>query len=90
MVVTFLPIVVKKHLFGNVYLLDVYQTIYQSLNCLDRRRLNKQLLEAKEIYDGLISGTSWGRHPAAKMWSSYTELLAHYHNICRDILLQLN
>jgi hypothetical protein len=48
---------------------------------LDWRRLGKQRVEAKQIYD-VVTGvkTGWRNHPACKMWMGYPDALAIYCN----------
>jgi len=57
----------------------------KTVKCLDFRRLCKQRVEAMQIYN-IISGKSkkngWKNHPAVKMWISYENALALYHNAC--------
>jgi len=74
MVVTFLP----------------YPDIERSLRTLDKRRLGKQRLEAKQIIGALegegfregIRGEfrGWVNHPATKMWEGCLPLLKKYYN----------
>lgn len=67
MVVTFLP----------------YADIDKSLRTLDKRRLAKQRVEAKQILDivcGLSEKQGWKNHPATKMWVGHGALLKHYYN----------
>jgi len=45
---------------------------------LDRQRLGKQRLEAKQIMLALEGHTRWTNHPAVKMWRGYSEALALY------------
>jgi hypothetical protein len=45
-----------------------------SARVLDNKRLNKQLLEGRQIYNILASGKrtgAWVNHPAVKMWRNY-------------------
>jgi len=54
--------------------------------CLDRKRLNKQILEADTLID-LIEGHKdnfWKNHPAYKMWKDYPHNLEFY----RDTMLK--
>ncbi len=64
-----------------------YPDFKKSAACLDNRRLNKQILEAKTIYD-IITGNStskaWIHHPAVLMWKGYQDALALYYNACLD------
>lgn len=70
MVVTFLP----------------FDDIERSLRTLDKRRLGKQRVEAKQILKALRGETKgWVNHPAAKMWVGYITLLKHYYNECLRI-----
>lgn len=58
---------------------------------LDKKRLGKQRLEAKQIinllerYDetGELSG-GFSNHPATRMWLGYTDALKVYFNLCVD------
>lgn len=47
--------------------------------CLDKRRLNKQILEGCQIID-VIEGrkTSWKNHPVVKMYTPYVDWLKVY------------
>ena len=62
-----------------------YPDFKKSAECLDDRRLNKQIIEAKIIYNiikenRIIGG--WINHPATKMWRGHDEALALYFNEC--------
>jgi hypothetical protein len=56
--------------------------------CLDKRRLGKQRVEAKQIIDALTKGSGgWINHPATKMWEGYTDALKDYFNImCQEFI----
>lgn len=59
-----------------------YPTFEKSLRCLDRLRLGKQRVEAKQILD-LVTGVkdnNWKNHPAVRMWMGYDEALKLYYN----------
>ena len=59
----------------------------ESAKWLDDRRLNKQILEARTIYEIIISGKiegAWVNHPIVKMWRGYPEALVLYYNACLD------
>ena len=45
---------------------------------LDRARLGKQRVEAKQIYLALTEGGWWKNHPAVQMWRGYESGLAEY------------
>lgn len=50
--------------------------------CLDNKRLNKQITEAKQILD-IIEGrttNSWANHTAVRMWIGYENALRLYVN----------
>lgn len=63
-----------------------YFCFKESARVLDYRRLGKQRVEAKQIYDVLQRKRSgetnipWGNHPAVLQWVGYSNLLALYHN----------
>lgn len=53
----------------------------ESAAILDSKRLNKQLLEGRQIYDILRSQRTtggWVNHPAVKMWRGYNTALYTY------------
>ncbi len=56
-----------------------YPSFTQSAECLDRQRLGKQRVEAKQIYLALTEpGYGWQNHPAVKMWKGYEQALLNY------------
>ena len=61
-----------------------YSNFYDSLNCLDVKRLTKQRLEAFQILrllcDNAYNSKAWVNHPAVKMWKGYENYLAGYYN----------
>lgn len=64
-----------------------YADFKKSAACLDNKRLNKQILEAKTIYDIVVENRTsggWVSHPAVNMWRGYPEALALYFNACLD------
>lgn len=47
--------------------------------CLDGRRLNKQIIECKQILDAIDGiGKGWFNHPVTKMYEPYSEWLYYY------------
>ena len=62
-----------------------YPNFKKTFKCLDWRRLNKQRLEAKQIYNiisGITPDSRWRFHPCIHMWVGYENCLALYHNLC--------
>jgi len=59
-----------------------YPNLYESVKCLDDKRLGKQRVEAMQMYNCLVEGSRWENHPAVVMWRGYEHILATYHNIC--------
>jgi len=58
-----------------------YADMHESAVVLDNKRLNKQLLEGRQIYNILSSGRTtggWVRHPAVLMWRNYENALYSY------------
>jgi hypothetical protein len=48
---------------------------------LDRKRLNKQKIEANQILNASLGLTKgWSNHPAVLMWKGYSNALKHYFN----------
>lgn len=46
--------------------------------CLDNKRLNKQIVETWQIYETLVGGGKWKHHPAVLMWRGYEPKLLVY------------
>ena len=62
-----------------------YASFEKTFKCLDWRRLNKQRLEAKQIFNVITGRTDkkgWIHHPAVVMWRQHPHFLALYHNEC--------
>lgn len=64
-------------------------TFAESILHLDNRRLGKQRVEAKQIYDILTGNTghwknpnAWANHPAVRMWRGHESALADYYDFC--------
>lgn len=58
-----------------------FEDIDESAESLDNKRLNKQLLEGRQIYSILSSQRKrggWVNHPAVKMWRNYDNGLFAY------------
>jgi hypothetical protein len=50
-----------------------------SAKTLDNKRLNKQLLEGRQIYAALLGRTAgWVNHPATRMWKNHENMLYKY------------
>lgn len=59
----------------------------KSAQVLDSKRLNKQLLEGRQIYGILASGKrtgAWVNHPAVNMWRNYDMSLFNYLYAIKD------
>jgi hypothetical protein len=59
----------------------------KSAQILDSKRLNKQLLEGRQIYQILASGRTkgaWVNHPATKMWRRHDNALFSYLEAIKD------
>lgn len=60
-----------------------YPGFYDSVRCLDNKRLGKQRVEALQILKALyIPDYGWRHHPCVKMWNGYTQALEMYMDIC--------
>ena len=58
-----------------------YADLHESAVVLDNKRLNKQLLEGRQIYNILAENRTsggWVNHPAVKMWRNYDNALYAY------------
>ena len=60
----------------NVFVID---TPLETAKCLDARRLNKQIIECKQIIKAINGETkAWANHPAVKMYKDHQEWLKLY------------
>jgi hypothetical protein len=56
-----------------------YPNFTLSAQCLDNRRLNKQITEAMQIHNVLTGASNgWANHPAVKMWRGHESALVRY------------
>ena len=58
-----------------------------SAQCLDNKRLNKQLLEGRQVYQILADNRTrggWVNHPAVRMWRKYDNALYGYLVAIKD------
>ena len=54
-------------------------TIFETAVSLDKRRLNKQIIETKQILKAIFGESSyWKNHPVSKMYSKHTDWLKLY------------
>ena len=58
-----------------------YKSFEDSARCLDYRRLGKQRVEARQIYNAIKTKGGWSNHPAIKMWTGYENALMEYSNV---------
>jgi hypothetical protein len=74
------------HKGGHMQTFLPYPDFARTARCLDNKRLGKQRIEARQIYQ-IVSGQrttgGWLNHPAVIMWRGFPNLLAYYYN---DIL----
>lgn len=64
-----------------------YPSFTHSLAVLDRERLGKQRLEARQLMTALRAARhnrkmGWSNHPATKMWEGHEAALAVYFTLC--------
>lgn len=62
-----------------------YSDFKATFQCLDYRRLGKERVEARQIYiilTGQQQSNAWVNHLAVKMWKTFENALALYHNLC--------
>lgn len=53
---------------------------------LDKRRLNKQIIECKQILDALQGNEAWGRHPAVLQYRGHEQWLRHYMTCLNSVM----
>jgi hypothetical protein len=60
-----------------------YPDFDECAGVLDNRRLNKQIIEAYQIFRANLGVTKgWRNHPATLMWKDCLMLLSIYHQAC--------
>lgn len=47
---------------------------------LDRGRLNKQIIECRQILDALNGAKAWSNHPCVLQYRGHEKWLEHYHD----------
>lgn len=57
---------------------ELHLIAVETARTLDRARLGKQRLEAKQIWTALETGEGWIHHPATHMWRGHQDSLAMY------------
>ena len=70
-----------------------FNNFKDSAAVLDNKRLNKQLLEGRQIYKILASNQTsgpWVNHPAVRMWRGYDNALFEYLRVIKDECLYRN
>lgn len=75
-----------------------YADFEKSLNCLDKKRCFKQLIECRQVLttngvkvpkkSGGYMKPSYVHHPIHKIWGQYTDALMYYHDICMRICVK--
>ena len=57
-------------------------TPYETAEALDVRRINKQIIENKQIMDAILgTGKGWFNHPVVKSYKNHFHWL-YYYNLC--------
>lgn len=62
-----------------------YQNIIKSVQCLDKRRICKQRIEATQILNIILNKTEtkgWRKHPCVRQWIGFENCLIYYRNEC--------
>jgi hypothetical protein len=70
-----------------------HKDFQESAAVLDNKRLNKQLLEGRQIYKIIASNQTsgaWVNHPAVKMWRGYDNALFDYLRVIKDECVDRN
>ena len=68
---------------------------FETAKCLDRKRLNKQIIECRQILDAISGKTkAWTNHPCTIQYKEHTSWLVNYLNTLihyrRYVVLQDN
>ena len=57
-------------------------TPFETAEALDVRRINKQIIENKQIMDAILgTGKGWFNHPVVKSYKNHFQWL-YYYNLC--------
>ena len=75
-----------------------YPSPIEVARCLDKRRLNKQIIECHQIISAASGkATAWASHPVVKMYKNnlewlqlYTDVLEYYRDGREDIAIHLS
>lgn len=66
-----------------------YRSFTESAKVLDRARLGKQRIEARQLVSACLVGSGWSNHPACLMWKGYEKTLCIYGMaICNEWLIR--
>ena len=52
---------------------------------LDKRRLNKQIIECRQILDALNGAKAWSNHPCVLQYRGYEFWLRHYKRVLEEV-----
>lgn len=76
MLITFAQLINYK--FMQIFL--PFDDPIKTAECLDFRRLNKQIIECNTILKAIDEkpGTPWRNHPVVRMYGDHTEFIRHY------------
>lgn len=58
----------------------------ETARALDKRRLNKQIIECKQILDALQGNEAWGNHPAVLQYRGHEQWLRHYMTCLNSVM----
>ena len=58
-----------------------YKDIFETAKCLDKRRLNKQIIECQQILDAIDRAKAWRNHPIVKMYKEYYYFILKYKEV---------
>ena len=53
-------------------------SVFETARLLDRRRLNKQIIECKQIFKAMDGGKAWANHPCTLQYKEYRNWLKLY------------
>ena len=59
-----------------------YKNVFETAKCLDNRRLNKQIIECRQILDAIDENSkAWCNHPIVKMYKGYSAFVRLYMRV---------
>ena len=63
-----------------------YKDIFETAKCLDNRRLNKQIIECRQILDAIDGAKAWCNHPIINMYKCNSAFVRLYMKVLEEYI----